>query len=129
MPIMAETSRSIAIVDDDTPVLRALRRLISGRGFSARTYESARQFLAALPQARPDCLIVDFQMSEMNGLELHEHLIDCGIRIPTIVISAVGGNDVGERCIAAGAVAFLAKPIDDPTLFEAIEAATARPRR
>ena len=67
MPIMAETSRSIAIVDDDTPVLRALRRLISGRGFSARTYESARQFLAALPQARPDCLIVDFQMSEMNA--------------------------------------------------------------
>jgi FixJ family two-component response regulator len=123
---MAELSRSVAIVDDDPPVLRALRRLLRGRGFDARTYESAHEFLAALPQEQPDCLIVDFQMPQMTGLELHEHLTRRGIRIPTIVISAIGGDEVGERCVAAGAVAFLAKPIENPTLFAAINKAIAR---
>lgn len=126
MPLMGELAPSIAIVDDDPPVLRALRRLLRGRGFNARTYESAREFLAALPHERPDCLIVDFQMPRMTGLELYEHLTSRGIRIPTIVISAIGGDEVGGQCVAAGAVAFLAKPIENSTLFAAINMAIAR---
>ena len=122
-----EAPRSIAIVDDHPPLLRALRRQLRGRGFNARTYESAREFLADLPRQRPDCLIVDFNMPGMTGLELHQHLMDRGIRIPTIVISAIDNDGIGERCVAAGAAAFLAKPIEDPVLFAAIFAALEVP--
>jgi FixJ family two-component response regulator len=121
---MGEASRSIAIIDDDPPVLKALSRLLRGRGLNPRTYGSARAFLAALPDEWPDCLIVDFQMPEMTGLELQEHLTDRGIEIPTIVISAVGDSGVAAQCVAAGAVAFLSKPFESSSLFAAIDAAT-----
>jgi len=66
---MAETPPWIAVVDDDPAVLRALSRLLRTRSFRVKTYESGQEFLAALPEGPPQCLIVDFQMPEMNGLE------------------------------------------------------------
>ena len=76
---MAETSPWISIVDDDPAVLRALSRLLRSRGSQAKTYGSGQEFLAALPDGLPECLIVDLQMPEMNGLELQQHLISNGI--------------------------------------------------
>ena len=73
---MAETSPWIAIVDDDPAVLRALSRLLRSRAFRVKTYGSGQEFLAALPDGLPECLIVDFQMPAMNGLELQQHLIE-----------------------------------------------------
>lgn len=123
---MAARFPSIAIVDDDVPVLKALGRLLRGRGFETATYESAHELLAALPKRRPDCLIIDLQMPEMDGLELLQHLSRRGVRMPVIVITAHGREDVAERCIAAGAVAFLAKPLQNAPLFEAIGKASRR---
>jgi FixJ family two-component response regulator len=118
----------IAIVDDDPSVLKALARLLGARALNARTYVSAQEFLASLPDNMPDCLIVDLQMPEMTGLELQHHLVRRGIRIPTIVITA--HNEAGERdrCKSAGAVAFLAKPLQDTVLLAAIEQARASSR-
>ena len=120
---MATASPCIAIVDDDPAVLKALARLLRTRAFRAKTYESAQHFLAALPDKRPACLIVDLQMPGMSGLELQHHLAREGIRIPTIVITAHGDAGARERCEAAGAVAFLAKPLQDVAFFAAIESA------
>ena len=85
---MAEKSPCIAIVDDDPAVLRALSRLLRSRAFHVKTYGSGQEFLAALPNGLPKCLIVDFQMPEMNGLELQQHLICNGKTVPTILITA-----------------------------------------
>jgi FixJ family two-component response regulator len=120
---MAEASPWIAIVDDDPAVLKALSRLLRGRAFHAKVYGSAREFLAALTEGLPECLIVDLQMPEMSGLELQHHLTRSGIKIPTIVITAHGDIGIRERCEAAGAIAFLLKPLQDTSLFAAIEEA------
>ena len=94
---MAETSPWIAIVDDDPAVLRALSRLLRSHAFRAQTYGSGQEFLAALPDGLPDCLIVDLQMPEMNGLELQQHLVSNGIAIPTILITAHGDVALHDR--------------------------------
>ena len=120
---MTQVPCSIAVVDDDQPMLKALRRLLNGRGFDTRTYGSAEEFIASLQQGLPDCLIVDFQMPHMTGLELQQHLRERGIAIPTIVMTAHGGDEVRERCVAAGAIAFLPKPLNNPSLFAAIDSA------
>jgi FixJ family two-component response regulator len=122
---MKETSPSIAIVDDDPAVLRGLSRLLRSRAFRARIYGSGKEFLAALPAGLPDCLIVDFQMPEMNGLELQQHLVSNGIKIPTILISAYG--DVALRD-EAGLVASLRKPLQEKALFDAIDRAVGGSR-
>jgi FixJ family two-component response regulator len=122
---MAQTSPWIAIVDDDPSVLKALARLLRARAFEARTYTSAREFLEALPAGVPECLIVDLQMPDMTGLELQRHLARNGLRIPTIVITAHNEAGARERCELAGAVAFLAKPLQDTSLLTAIGTARA----
>jgi FixJ family two-component response regulator len=120
---MAEAPRWIAIVDDDASVLNGLARLLRTRGLTPRTYTSAREFLTAISDGLPECLIVDLQMPEMDGLELQRRLTLSGVRIPTIVITAHSEADARERCLSAGAFAFLAKPLHDTTLLAAIDGA------
>jgi FixJ family two-component response regulator len=121
---MTKTSPSIAIVDDDPSVLKALARLLRTRSFNSRTYLSGPQFLASLPEALPDCLIADLQMPEMTGLELQQNLILKGIQIPTIIVTAHDEAGMRDRCQSAGAIAYLSKPVQDAMLFAAIAAAT-----
>jgi FixJ family two-component response regulator len=120
---MPESSSWIAIVDDDPSVLKALARLLRTRALHARTFGSAQEFIEALRDGLPECLIVDLQMPEMNGLELQQHLTRRDLQIPTIVITAHGDIAARERCETAGAIAFLSKPLQDASLFAAIDAA------
>ena len=85
---MSGTTASIALVDDDPSVLRALARLLRASSYDAKTYSSAQEFLGSLEVSVPMCLIVDLQMPEMTGLDLQNHLKRNGIQIPTIIITA-----------------------------------------
>lgn len=121
---MAKTPPVIAVIDDDVSVLKALTRLLRARAFNVIPYGSAMEFLAALPTAPPDCLVLDLQMPDMTGLELLQHLQRQGLRIPAVVITAHGDTDLFERCVTAGASSYLSKPLQDTSLFAAIDAAT-----
>jgi FixJ family two-component response regulator len=123
---MVKNPRSIAIVDDDPSVLKALARLLGAHSFATKTYLSAPQFLASLPEELPDCLIADLQMPEMTGLELQLNLARRGVQIPTIIITAHDEAGMRERCKSAGAIAYLAKPVSDTSLFAAIDSAGKR---
>jgi FixJ family two-component response regulator len=125
---MAKASPWIAIVDDDPAVLKALSRLLRSRAFRAQTYGSGEEFLAALPAGLPVCLIVDLQMPEMNGLELQQHLIGNGIKIPTILITAYADGEMNEQSRDGTLVARLRKPLQDEALFSAIDRAIGSPR-
>ncbi len=119
------TRGRVAIVDDDPSVLKAFKRLLKADLFTVSTYDSALNFLASLVEETPDCLILDVQMPHMTGLDLQQNLVCRGLVIPTIFISARGDAATRARGEAAGAVAFLAKPVSDEALFAAIEAAVA----
>ena len=121
---VAETSPWIAIVDDDPAVLRALSRLLRSRALRVKTFESGQEFLAALPDSLPECLIVDFQMPEMNGLELQQHLVRNGIAIPAILITAHGDAAIYAPPAGEMFVASLRKPLQDDVLFSAIDRST-----
>lgn len=115
--------KSIAIVDDDASVRKALARLVSVFSYRVHTYASVREFLESLNDQVPACLIVDLQMEEMTGLELQHHLQSIKAKIPTIVLTAHNEPGMRDRCVNAGAVAFLVKPVAMEQLFEAIEKA------
>ena len=125
---MAKASPWIAIVDDDPAVLKALSRLLRSHAFRARTYGSGEEFLAALPDGLPVCLIVDLQMPEMNGLELQQHLISNGVKIPTILISAHGDVAFCTPSDDGTFVASLRKPLQEDILFSAIDRAIGSSR-
>jgi FixJ family two-component response regulator len=121
---VAAIPAAVAIVDDDPSVLKALARLLRTRGFHAKTFLSGQELLAVLSDNFPEFLIVDLQMPEMSGLELHQRLTLKGIDVPTIIVTAHDDDQMRQRCKAAGAVAYLLKPLQ--ALCAAIATATAR---
>ena len=122
---MAHMPTSIAVIDDDLPVRKALLRLLNARRFSASIYQSAQEFIDSLKEAVPQCLIVDVQMPEMTGLELQHHLDRAGVKIPTVVITAYDEPGIRDQCLAAGASAFLVKPLDEQRLISVVTEALA----
>lgn len=117
---MDSVSRRVAIVDDDPSVRRALERLLRASGYEPSTYEAGAAFLASARALAPACLIADFRMPDMTGLELHLNLLEAGIRIPTIVITAHDDADYRQRCMAAGVTAYLPKPLSRDVVISAI---------
>jgi FixJ family two-component response regulator len=122
---MSGSRPSVAIVDDDPGVLKALARLIAARSFHPCTYKSARDFLESLSHSMPDCLVVDLQMPGMTGLDLQCELGRSGVKIPTVVITAHDEPEFRRQCEAAGAAAYLSKPLDQKALIAAITSAIA----
>ena len=110
----------ISIVDDDQAVREALQRMLRSYGFTTAVYGSAEQFLASKQPYRSSCLILDVRMPGLSGLGLHQHLIAEGCRIPIILITACPTNGERERAIAAGAVSYLAKPVDERVLLDTL---------
>jgi FixJ family two-component response regulator len=124
---MPDISRCVAVVDDDPSVLRALRRALHMRAFDCRSYPCAAEFLQSITSGLPDCLIIDLQMPQMSGLELHQNLRGRGLRIPTILITAHGDAQIQERSRALGILTVLSKPLRNAALFAAIHAAVDAP--
>ncbi len=110
----------IAVVDDDVAVCKALKRLLVPSGFDTTTFGSGQAFLNSLTNRQPDCVVLDFHMPELTGLDVLRVLHRAGSRLPVIVIT--GRHDSGSEalCQTAGALAYLPKPIDDEMLLRAI---------
>lgn len=119
----------VAIVDDDTSTRVALARLLATHRFDTRVYPSACAFLAALPSAMPGCLLVDVNMPEMSGPDLQRELLQLGIYIPTIVMTASEDEIIAARAAPLGAVAFLLKPFTQEALISAIASAASKQSR
>ena len=98
-------------------------RLLETSSYEVHTFASACELIAALPHGVFDCMIVDLQMPNMTGVELQLYLARSGIKIPTVVITAHDEPGTRERCIAAGAAAYLLKPIRKIGLIAAINSA------
>ncbi|WP_299669489.1 response regulator [uncultured Ruegeria sp.] len=113
----------VYIVDDDEGVRIALSRSLSKRGMQVEHFADAQTFLNQVDQDAKGCLILDYGMPGMDGLELQEHLNRRESTIPIIFISGHGGIPESVRATKAGAIDFLEKPFDLTVLIERIQAA------
>jgi FixJ family two-component response regulator len=121
---MVKARHRVSVVDDDASVRKALQRLLRASDLDADTFASAEDFLASLPQAAPpDCLVLDLQMPGTSGLDLQRHIVRTGLRVPIVVITGHDEPGMEARCLAAGASAYLRKPLEAGTLLAAVEAA------
>ncbi|HVH85164.1 MAG TPA: response regulator [Terriglobales bacterium] len=118
-----QSSRLIAIVDDDQSVQCALQDLIESEGLSALCFGSAEQFLDSGAQHTAGCLIADIRMPGMSGIELQAKLKADRCRIPIIFITAHGDAKMRIQAMRDGAVEFLTKPFDNAVLLETVHAA------
>ena len=117
-----QSSRLIAIVDDDQSVQSALQDLIESEGLSALCFGSAEEFLDSGVQDEAGCLIADIRMPGISGVELQSRLKADRCRIPIIFITAHGDSKMRAQAIRDGAVEFLTKPFENTVLLETIHA-------
>jgi FixJ family two-component response regulator len=116
----------ISIVDDNAAILAATKALIRSMGFQAAVFSSAHQFLSTQNALESSaCLIVDFQMPQMTGIELVEKLKRLNKSIPTILMTAYSTPAMLARARDLGIVCCLDKPLDDDDLLEWIRRAIA----
>ena len=120
---MIKSCPTIGIVDDEPSICKALSRLIRSAGFDVITYGSAQAFLDDKPASEPDLLVLDVRMPGMNGLDLQNHLAASGRTIPIVFITAHENDVAKATAMAAGAVAFFQKPLDEKDLLGVIHKA------
>jgi len=110
----------IAVVDDDASIRMALQRLLTSYGVDVRTFASGQEFIASVATHRPDCLILDMDMPGMTGADVQQALAESGTRMPIIIITGHDAPHTEARCRAAGAAAYLRKPIEETALLDTI---------
>jgi two-component system, LuxR family, response regulator FixJ len=120
---MGQTSKLIAIIDDDESMQDSLRDLIECTGLEARCFGSAEEFLESGLHRQAACLITDILMPKMSGLELQTRLKDEECDIPIIFITAYGDASMRIQAMREGAVEFLAKPFDHQLMLKTVRAA------
>ena len=122
---MSATAK-ICVVDDEPAVLRAVTLLLNSAGFVAQGVSSSRELIESSILDEVDCVVVDFAMPEINGLELQRTIRSSGKTCPVIFLSGHGDIAISVDAMKAGAVDFLTKPVDADQLLAAVEAAVAR---
>lgn len=110
----------VFIVDDDEQVRKAVKALVEAMGVTSETYPSAEDFLRAYDGRRPACLVTDVRMLGMSGLELQERMIEQGLSMSVIVLTAFATTPTTVRAMRNGALTLMEKPCNDDELWDAI---------
>jgi two-component system OmpR family response regulator len=103
----------VLIVEDNALVTSATRILLEDAGFRVSTAARVADALAVFRSDRPDAVLLDLRLPDGDGLQLLARLSEDGERLP--VVAAITGRDEPEiraRCLRAGCVDVLVKPVD-----------------
>ena len=101
----------IAVLDDEESVRRALARMLGASQFDVDVFASGQEFLDSLRTRLPDCLVLDYQMPGLTGRDVQRQLALAQTQVPIIVVTAHDEPALREQCLADGAVAYVAKPL------------------
>ncbi len=101
---------TVFLVDDEEEVRTTLSRALTKRGFRVEAFDSASSFLKHYQHDQRGCLVLDYGMPDINGLELQSLINDSNFTIAPLFISGHGGISESVQAMKAGAVDFLEKP-------------------
>lgn len=119
---VAET-KTIAVVDDDQTIRRALDDLIRACGYGSALFATAEEFLAYRDRAGIDCILVDVKMPGMGGIELQLKLNADPPTPPMIFMTSYADDKTRSAAMAGGAFAFLVKPMEIHRLIDLVRMA------
>jgi two-component system, LuxR family, response regulator FixJ len=119
----------VFLVDDDAAALKSLRWLLESAELVVADYASAEEFLASYNPDAPGCLVIDYRMPGMNGLELQETLLERGCRHPIIFVTGYGDVPTCSRAYRQGAFDFIEKPVDHQALVDLVNRALGEDSR
>ena len=123
---MSSEPTRVLIAEDEALIRLDLKEMLQEEGYSVvAEVGDGRQAVDQARELRPDLVILDIQMPELDGLSAAEQIASARIA-PVIVLTAFSQRELVERARDAGAMAYLVKPFSKNDLVPAIEVARAR---
>jgi len=110
----------IFLVDDNPNNLTLLYGILKTAGYQVRVASSGRRALDTIGAYPPELIMLDIQMPEMDGYEATRQIKAIAPDLPIIAQTAHAFNEEREKCLAAGMIGHLAKPIDPQALLELV---------
>ncbi|TAJ37886.1 MAG: response regulator [Reyranella sp.] len=118
---------TVLIVDDDAAVRSALKFSLELEGLDVRVYDGPRALLAEASLPASGCLVIDYRMPLIDGLQLIELLRERHIDLPVIMIAGRASAELRRRAARSGVRQVLEKPLSDGALVEGIRSILAKP--
>ena len=115
----------VHVIDDDEALRDSLVFMLDAAGLESRSWESAVDFLSALPSVEHGCIVTDVRMPDMTGLELVDRLKASGHPDPVIVITGHADVPLAVEAMKAGVIDFIEKPFENQRLLSAVRTALA----
>jgi two-component system response regulator FixJ len=132
----ALSSHTVYVVDDDRDVRLSLSFMLSASEIKTYPFGSGLDFLEALPDLEPGCVLLDIRMPQLDGFQVMSELAERKIDWPVIVMTGHGEIPSAVRAMKLGAIDFIEKPFSEETLlacfrqaFELLEERGAAGRR
>lgn len=127
---LAETSVRVFAVDDEELVTDLIAAILGAEGYVVQVFQDPTRALQAFTEAhpKPDLLITDFVMGQMNGIELIEKCRQQAPALPTLLLSGTVTEDF-IQLFATQPDRFLAKPFRAEQLLAAVREVLAPPKR
>ena len=116
----------VHVIDDDEAARQSLAFLLDCAGLAVRSYESAAEFLKAVPTMEHGCIITDVRMPGMSGVELIGRLKALAVADPVIIITGHADVPLAIQAMKAGVADFLEKPFSDDAILGAVRSALSR---
>ena len=114
--------KTILIVDDDDDLRALLSEQLAAEGFEASTASSGMAGVEAALKTRPDLVLMDLDLPDINGREAARRLREGGGTSPIIMLTAAGGDDDTIQGLEAGASDYVTKPFKVSLLLARIRA-------
>jgi DNA-binding NtrC family response regulator len=119
---------TILVVDDELGIRALLSEILTDEGHSVELAENAAQARACRERVRPDLVLLDIWMPDVDGISLLKEWATGGLlTMPVVMMSGHGTIDTAVEAIKFGAMAFLEKPITLQKLLRAVEQALTKP--
>jgi FixJ family two-component response regulator len=125
---MLDETPVVFVVDDDVSVRESLELLIRSAGWKPETFATAGEFMDRPRPEVANCLVLDVNLPDLNGLDLQKLIAGERSEMPIIFVTGHGDIPTTVRAMKAGAVEFLQKPLEEQTVVDAIEHALDRSR-
>ena len=113
----------VYVIDDDEAMRDSLNFLLDSAGLAVTLFETAQQFLDALPGLDFGCVVSDVRMPGIDGIELLRRMKAAQSKFPILIMTGHGDVPLAVQAMKLGAIDFMEKPFDDDRLTGMIEAA------
>ena len=116
----------LCVLDDDPAVLQSLRFLLETHGFKVRTFSAAVTLLTSIDPDDVDCLVIDYKLPHMDGLDVAARLRQRNVAAPIVLITGYPNQHMAEKAAAAGIDYILFKPHLEESLVTRVREVISR---